>query len=149
MESALPMLVPILANQLLSTSSAIKSAATNALECIVRVVDSASLYQILSSIVQFGGNFKLKNVVLDTMSGKSSITTESIHFDYKAKTLGIPKYIIPCALKLLVEERAEVRKSNDRLLKIIFSQLGEELLDIGAKSAMGPNIRSKILKVVS
>jgi hypothetical protein len=65
----LPILVPILANQLLSMNESIRTAAGLAFDTCISNIDSPTMFQILASIAQFGGNYKLKAAVIEKLCG--------------------------------------------------------------------------------
>ena len=67
LEPIMNLLIPILANQLISSTSAIRIASSNALDKLIETCDNQAILQSLTSILQFGGNPKMKPVLLEKL----------------------------------------------------------------------------------
>jgi hypothetical protein len=68
-ESVLPFLIPVLANQLISLNPTLRNSSGRAFDLCLKHCDPGTLFQILTGIAQFGGNFKLKSATIEKLAG--------------------------------------------------------------------------------
>ncbi|KAI8922751.1 hypothetical protein BC831DRAFT_474427 [Entophlyctis helioformis] len=116
-DMAVASLVPIVANQMTG--------------------DPATVVQSLATIASFGNNIKVKALIVDTLSG----VVDKV---YPYKTHVMTKHVVPCCLRLLAENRTEVRDSSRKLVRKLHSLMGDELMESLTQLGMTSDVRSKL-----
>ena len=123
----------------------IRTSANDAMNALVDKSESNVMMQTLSNIAIYGGNVKIKSFVLESLSGKLSLKDTMaerngnlthhygmivvVERGYSPKSIAIAKYVIPCCVKLFSDNRTEIRTQNKKLLKKLYSLMGDELID--------------------
>ena len=122
LEGALPVLVPALAGNLARTPKLVALAKT-ALDTLARAVDPRLLCQPFVQQAEHGSNVRIKSFM---MAKLVEITPKL--FDCNKAVL-LSKHVIPLALRLLDENKGEIKAINNNLLLILYSAMGGKFIE--------------------
>jgi len=117
--AALNTLVPSLVANLGSTNEKIRNSASEAVDSLIRSMDSSALLQNFAHCVNHGG-LRAKHIMLEKL-------TTMVPEVYSMNHTLLVKYVLPAAFSLLSETKGEIRSANSRLLKALHRTMGSKL----------------------
>ncbi|KAI8904438.1 armadillo-type protein [Gorgonomyces haynaldii] len=136
LDPALPLILTTLSSQLLSSNAQVRDQADAAMNAVLESNDNTMLTQVLSNLTVYGNNGKLRSAVLDKLCNMMQSGT--------VKSSAIKKYVVPSALKLVTQDKADTKKHHKRLIGLIYNAIGDQLFDLLGKLGHPPDIRQKI-----
>ncbi|KAL2919654.1 exosome nuclease subunit [Polyrhizophydium stewartii] len=122
-DMTVPSLVPVVANQMVASNPQIRAAACGVMNELVETADATALIQSLATIASYGTNAKVKSLVIETL-------TTALDRTHAAKSSLLTKHVVPCCVKLMAENRGEIRRANRSLLRKLQGIMGDELQSI-------------------
>ncbi|TPX70560.1 hypothetical protein SpCBS45565_g01639 [Spizellomyces sp. 'palustris'] len=129
-------LVQTLANQMATASAVIRTATVQAMDTLIANGDNGLILQSLANIVQFGSNARVKPMLLEQM-------IPVIDNVYASKPSVVIKYAVPITMRFLQEAKGDIRSTNAKLLKGLFSLMGQSLFEhVGH---MTPEVHGKLM----
>jgi hypothetical protein len=132
-------LVTMLAAHLASGNAQIKSLAKDILDSMITHYDGCAVGAPLLSIIQFGGNAKVRPIALEKVTTLLPGLLQ-LHGGGQGPAF-IRKHILPLSLELLQKEtKGEAKVANQKLLHALHAGLGWEALVANAN----PEQRSKL-----
>ena len=126
---------------MLSSNTLIRTSSNHVLDALFKLSDITSLLQILTTIANFGNNYKLKLVVIEKISDGVLLSSNS-------NQLALIRYAIPCALKLASQDRAEIRKQTKRLISVLHGTSGQMLIDAAQAKGISAAARNHIMSII-
>ncbi|KAI9197247.1 armadillo-type protein [Polychytrium aggregatum] len=132
-------IVPTVTNLVGSSNLPLRTAAGQTLDRLVDHTDNALLLQSLTSIAQYGTNAKVKAAVVEKMI----VLCQNL---YSSKPQLVTKVVLPVSLKLLPDNRSEIKSANARLVRALYSMIGPEFFQYTQN--VGPDGQTRIMAIL-
>ncbi|CAM9831761.1 unnamed protein product [Phaeothamnion confervicola] len=120
-EPVLPTLVPALVANAASTNKQLAALGSDSLRALLSLADSKALVQPLSSLAMHG-NARVKVPALAALAEMAANL-------YSTKPLLVLKHVVPVAVRLAPENKADLRSANNELLRALDRAMGPRLRD--------------------
>eukprot|EP00163_Fabomonas_tropica_P001966 TRINITY_DN1145_c1_g1_i2.p1 TRINITY_DN1145_c1_g1~~TRINITY_DN1145_c1_g1_i2.p1 ORF type:complete len:1334 (-),score=342.97 TRINITY_DN1145_c1_g1_i2:21-4022(-) len=121
LDQVLTNLTPVLASNLSSGNTTIRSVTSELFDELIANVDMQSLLQSMTNIVSYG-NPRVKALLLEKLA-------DSVSYVYSVKPSLLAKYVLPVSFKLLSENKGEIKTANAHLLQELYIMLDDSLFD--------------------
>jgi hypothetical protein len=119
MEPVLTTLIPALAANLASTNVAVRSGTISCFHELSTSVDKSQLLHPYANVITYG-NPRVKPVMLEQLK----LLVPEVYHEKPSHTV---RCVLPAAVGLLDERKADIRTANNELLAALYEVLGEEL----------------------